>query len=125
MEIEFYKIQTKDGVLTSMFANRYLMRLLIKKKGFKVLERDIRGSLEKKMTFVFSHALRKTTSSILPIKQQLVCLVQCLSIFKLCGSHFLKEIRMVDFLRGHCIRPVPNVLVKMLESCSLECQKVV
>ena len=123
MEIEFYKIQTKDGVLTSMFANRYLMRLLIK-KGFK-LERDIRGSLEKKMTFVFSHALRKTTSPILPIKQQLVCLVQCLSIFKLCGSHFLKEIRMMDFLRGHCIRPVPNVLVKMLESCSLECQKVV
>ena len=55
MEIEFYKIQTKDGVLTSMFANRYLMRLLIK-KGFKVLGRDIRGSLEKKMTFVFSHA---------------------------------------------------------------------
>ena len=125
MEIEFYKIQTKDGVLTSMFANRYLMRLLIKKKGFKVLERDIRGSLEKKMTFVFSHALRKTTSPILPIKQQLVCLLQCLSIFKLCGSHFLKEIRIVDFLRGHCIRPVPNVLVKMLESCSLECQKVV
>ena len=123
MEIEFYKIQTKDGVLTSMFANRYLMRLLIK-KGFK-LERDIRGSLEKKMTFVFSHALRKTTSPILPIKQQLVCLVQCLSIFKLCGSHFLKEIRMMDFLRGHCIGPVPNVLVKMLESCSLECQKVV
>ena len=123
MEIEFYKIQTKDGVLTSMFANRYLMRLLIK-KGFK-LERDIRGSLEKKMTFVFSHALRKTTSPILPIQQQLVCLVQCLSIFKLCGSHFLKEIRMMDFLRGHCIRPVPNVLVKMLESCSLECQKVV
>ena len=106
-----------------MFANRYLMRLLIK-KGFK-LERDIRGSLEKKMTFVFSHALRKTTSPILPIQQQLVCLVQCLSIFKLCGSHFLKEIRMMDFLRGHCIRPVPNVLVKMLESCSLECQKVV
>ena len=124
MEIEFYKIQTKDGVLSSMFANRYLMRLLIK-KGFKVLERDIRGSLEKKMTFVFSRALRKTTSPILPIKQQLVCLVQCLSIFKLCGSHFLKEIRMMDFLRGHCIRPVPNVLVKMLESCSLECQKVV
>ena len=123
MEIEFYKIQTMDGVLTSMFANRYLMRLLIK-KGFK-LERDIRGSLEKKMTFVFSHALRKTTSPILPIQQQLVCLVQCLSIFKLCGSHFLKEIRMMDFLRGHCIRPVPNVLVKMLESCSLECQKVV
>ena len=53
MEIEFYKIQTKDGVLTSMFANRYLMRLLIK-KGFKVLERDIRGSLEKKMTSVLN-----------------------------------------------------------------------
>ena len=53
MEIEFYKIQTKDGVLTSMFANCYLMRLLIK-KGFKVLERDIRGSLEKKMTSVLN-----------------------------------------------------------------------
>ena len=53
MEIEFYKIQTKDGVLTSMFANRYLMRLLIK-KGLKVLERDIRGSLEKKMTSVLN-----------------------------------------------------------------------
>ena len=53
MEIEFYKIQTKDGVLSSMFANRYLMRLLIK-KGFKVLERDIRGSLEKKMTSVLN-----------------------------------------------------------------------
>ena len=53
MEIEFYKIQTKDGVLTSMFANRYLMRLLIK-KGFEVLERDIRGSLEKKMTSVLN-----------------------------------------------------------------------
>ena len=53
MEIEFYKIQTKDGVLTSMFANRYLMRLLIK-KGFKVLERDVRGSLEKKMTSVLN-----------------------------------------------------------------------
>ena len=53
MEIEFYKTQTKDGVLTSMFANRYLMRLLIK-KGFKVLERDIRGSLEKKMTSVLN-----------------------------------------------------------------------
>ena len=53
MEIEFYKIQTKDGVLTGMFANRYLMRLLIK-KGFKVLERDIRGSLEKKMTSVLN-----------------------------------------------------------------------
>ena len=56
MEIEFYKIQTKDGVLTSMFANRYLMRLLIK-KGFKVLERDIRGSLEKKMTSVLNVAI--------------------------------------------------------------------